>query len=596
VERTNSSAEQDDPLLAVRETFRKDHTLDEFKSAVSQLNVYLTREKESTVGKLTDSESELLRRRLNLSDAEMREVGKSEFTSVDAHYLDECFLFQEGVQSLKLPAGDDLSRAKLTFAWIMRQVWLVERAPARPMPAGVILHMGRGNEVERMHAVLAAWQQVGLDACLLGHKNEAGVIRMWAVGARIGPEIYLFNPRQGVPMLADGANVLTLRAARAKPELLQPSVAGIEGAQDLKQWLERSSLYLAPPLSSLSARMRFLQTVLVGNQSALVSTDPAALEKRFADTSEKVEFWNPPPNLASPTRVLIHFLPLEEGGLDQAAPQFRMYYSYWQELVPWQLMPPQLRAMNQLHPLFFLPFRRLLTDRKESKEADAADQSDDSKRNRLPFIRFLTESEEAQNAATAPSEDPRRPLVKILDHCRPRDSILRGQFDDASHCLMDVLRHISHIQQLAQEPNLDAEAAKWLEQMVAAFGAMARAEKQGKLTDPAYVSAKAQVAELNQHAEKIILLIERSTAEPMAAEATYQMALCKHEQAERLQRIVGADPAERETIQKAWQNAESWWNNYLTKYGTPSPADQKKQALELKKQAHSETERWGAKQ
>jgi hypothetical protein len=594
-ERATTSTEQDDPLVTVRETFRKDHTLDEFKSAVSQLNVYLAREKESPVAKLSETDGEFLRGQLNLNDAELKELGKGEFTPVDAHYLDECFLFQDGIQALKLPASDDLSRAKLAFAWVMREVWLVERA-TRPLPAAVVLHIGRGNDIERMYAALAAWQQLGLDGCLIGQKNEGGVLRMWAMGLRAGSDIYLFNPRQGVPVAAaDGQHVLTLREARSNPELIKSVVAGLEGAENPKQWMERTFPYLSPPLSSLSPRMRFLQTVLSANQTAYVSIDPAAQQKRFADTGEAPQFWNPPNSIATATRVLIHFLPPEEGGLDREPPEYRVYYQYWQQLVPWQAMPPQLR-MNQLRNLFALPFRRLLTDPKESKEAEAAEQTEDTKRRPLPFIRFLTESEEPRDEGPKDQpDDPRQPLVKILQHCRPRDGILRGQFDDASRCLMNVLRHISLIQQrLAQEPNLDAEANQWMEQMLSAYGNLARAEKAGNISDPAYLNAKAQVAELNKRAEKIILLIERASAEPIAAEVTYQMALCKHEQAERLLRITGNDPAERETLHKAWQNAESWWNNFLTKYGGPAPAGQKAQAQELKNQAHAHVERTAA--
>ncbi|HLW66921.1 MAG TPA: hypothetical protein VKS79_16520 [Gemmataceae bacterium] len=593
-ERVTTTAEQDDPLVTVRETFRKDHTLDEFKSAVSQLNVYLAREKESPAGKLSDAEADFLRKQFNLNDAELKELGKGEFTPVDAHYLDECFLFQDGIQALKLPAGDELTRAKLAFAWVMRQVWLQERA-TRPLPAGVVLHVGRGNDIERMYATLAAWQQLGLDGCLIGHKDESGQARMWALGVRVGSDILLFDPRHGVPVAAaDGQPVLALRQARANPDLLKSAAAGNEGADNVKQWVERSAVYLGPSLSSLSPRMRFLQTVFAGNQTANVGIDPAALQERFAETGEKTEFWNPPNSVATPTRVLIHFLPPEEGGLDREQPQFRLYYRYWEQLVPWQQMPSQLK-MNQLRNLFALPFRRLLTDPKESKEAEAAEQSEEAKRPRLPFIRFLTESEgSGDEGPKDQADDPRQPLVKLLEHARPRDGILRGQFDEASRCLMNVLGHISLTQQrLAREPNLEADANQWMEQMLTAYGNMARAEKSGNVTDPAYLAAKGQVAELNRRAEKIILLIEKASAEPIAAEATYQMALCKHEQADRLQRIAVDDPAERETLHKAWQNAESWWNNFLTKY--TAPAAQKAQAQELKNQAHAQVERVGGK-
>src|SRR5262249_40867588 len=161
--------------------------------------------------------------------------------------------------------------------------------------AGTVLLIGRGNEMERMNVALAAWQQLGLDGCLIGHKNEANVFRMWGLGVRLGPEIYLFDPWKGAPLFAaDGKRVVTLREARSNPELLKSALAGVDGAGNLKQWIEQSSVYLSPPIPSLSLRMRFLQTVLSGNQPVIVSINAAELQKRFASTGERVAFWNPP--------------------------------------------------------------------------------------------------------------------------------------------------------------------------------------------------------------------------------------------------------------------------------------------------------------
>ena len=202
----------------------------------------------------------------------------------------------------------------------------------------------------------------------------------------------------------------------------------------------------------------------------------------------------------------------------------------------------------------------------------------------LPFILLFTERRDSPGGGSGDqSNDPRRSLVQILQESWPRDCILRGRYDDASRCLMDVLRHISHNQQrLALERTLDAEATQWIEDMRTAYAALSRAEKSNNPTDNAYLNAKARVMELEKNAEKIMLLIERSMAEPMSAEATFQMALCKHEQAERLSRTAGDAPAERETSLNAWKNAESWWGNYLTKYGPTAPAGQNAHGQEMK--------------
>lgn len=558
-QQTKSSGEQDDPLGTVKESFRKEHSLPECQATVSQLNVYLGREKQSPIAKISAPEMELLTKRLNLTEPELKELGRDEFTPLDAHYMDECFLFHDAIRALKLDWNDSslaghLERARLAFAWAMRQVWFFDRQ-SRPVPAGMALRRGLGNDMDRIHVVLAAWQQLGLDGCLLGNKSAAQGTRFWGVGVRIDSEIYLFHPRQGQPIFAaDGKSILTLRQARANADSLKAALAGVEGSAELGQFVKNSGVYLAPPLSALSPRMRFLQTIVTGSPALQAGIDPTALLKRCADTGEPVEFWNPPKNLSTPTRALIFFLPAEEGGLEQAPPGQRSYDLYYATVVPWHLMPPQLEM------ILGAPRDRL----------------------RAQFSgRFITMMLE-----------PNRPG----EPKRARDCILRGQFDDAAALLMEMLTHISHAQQrLVAEPNLDAEAGKWIDDMRSSYAAMLRGEKNP--TDSSYLNAKAQVSELQKYSEKVFLLIERSVAEPMGAQATFQLALCKHEQAERLGRSRPGNPAGQEDTLAAWKIAQDWWNNFLSLFGSSAvvPPGQLAHARDMAKQAHAEVERFTAK-
>src|SRR5207245_3111116 len=72
-------------------------------------------------------------------------------------------------------------------------------------------------------------------------------------------------------------------------------------------------------------------------------------------------------------------------------------------------------------------------------------------------------------------------------------------------------------------------------------------------------------------------LLQRSAAQPMLDRIVYLLALCKHEQAERLQvRQAGRlnkplSGAAAKASEDAWKSASSWWTSYLREH-TSSPA------------------------
>jgi hypothetical protein len=66
-------------------------------------------------------------------------------------------------------------------------------------------------------------------------------------------------------------------------------------------------------------------------------------------------------------------------------------------------------------------------------------------------------------------------------------------------------------------------------------------------------------------------------ADPMGAEATYLLALSKHEKAERLQARLDALTASKpqgqvKECREAWETAANWWKTYLDDYRTGSAA------------------------
>jgi hypothetical protein len=74
-----------------------------------------------------------------------------------------------------------------------------------------------------------------------------------------------------------------------------------------------------------------------------------------------------------------------------------------------------------------------------------------------------------------------------------------------------------------------------------------------------------------KESEPIMVLLQGAMAGPRSAELVYQLGLCMHERAERLQarldllaRAPGAaaGKAEAERAREAWKDALRWWNTY----------------------------------
>jgi len=153
-------------------------------------------------------------------------------------------------------------------------------------------------------------------------------------------------------------------------------------------------------------------------------------------------------------------------------------------------------------------------------------------------------------------------LDLALEPNRPRDLILRGQFDEASRALSEALSSVQATQQrVGAQQDLEKEAARWANEMQSATAALSRMRDRPQPGDD-LAAARARVESLNKSAGKMLLLIEQAAAEPYAAALTYQMALCLHEQAERRSR----DRISAEAKRAVWTNALSWWNNYLTRF------------------------------
>lgn len=480
---------------------------------------------------LSVTEKEELARVMRLTPAEASEVAQSNFTSTDGWYLSECLLIRAGVKSLRLESKPPLEQARLSFDWVCRLIYIDDRV-GQPVNPWLTFQLGWANPVSRAYAVLAAWQQLGLDGCIVGPPSlkDTDSVKsddsapgsppvyapVRACGVRIGKDIYLFNPTTGRPYPgADGKGVLTLADARAKAEL----VAGQKPADEAKDWRP----FLCPQFAALSMRIRWLEKYNPGNLGVKLHTDVRERLAGFKNDVPEVpcEVWNPTGDSSSLTRILRR-ITIEETNVKS---EFALRDICKAKSLPIGHIPlADLKeagltgdAMGYVLHVFALPFDSL---------------------------RY------------APNT--------------PRDLMIRGQFQQANQSLDVTKQAVDNARtRIQNDRTVQKEFQRWAEEFRKRFFDVNLARDRNPAAVPAAMKALDdwQNIPTNRDIERAFVL--GSAARPLAAEVAFLMAGCAHERAERTQ---SDNPA---TAAANWKNAAEWWNRFLDasiQAGSPFPA------------------------
>ncbi|HEY8505000.1 MAG TPA: hypothetical protein VIL46_10495 [Gemmataceae bacterium] len=547
---------------------RQDPTEQTCRAVLQQLNAQGAGSRRTPP--LTPEQAAALAEQFRLSPGERDELARPEYTRLDAHYLAECLMFAEAAKSmdLDLPAYPERDRAEQAFAWVVRNVYQTARTfPAAP--ATYVALRGSGDGLERSYVFLALLQQLGLDGCLVGppsardrpsfeperlrgEKPRPQPSPFWAVGARVGQDVLLFEPVSGVPWPAPGGKgTATLADLRAGPEAFEGFLAATPALSGVKpEELRRAAVFLSPPLSAMAPRMGRLEEELSEVLTVRLRVDPEGLRKRFGEAAGgkegEVLVWAPPDDPGTRARALGLFLPYESGGLDRTGEsQLKRFDVFRQALVPWEAFPAIFREVGGV------------------VGARVGEQFIQ------PFIRF------------------------VLDPGSPHDLAVRGRLGEAVQQLTQQRDRLTNLSTAAaREPGLEKGAAEWSARARSAFADLSRAERAGdvkamreaesrvKLLMFAWEAASGQEipppaskeeAAARQLSLKARLLLERSMAEQLGLRATFLLAVCMQERAERLQARLdrpgkGVKPPAREDVLDAWKNAQDWWEQYLRQF------------------------------
>jgi len=543
------------PISAVVQPLQKAGDLEACKNTILSLEAFRERPELETK-RLSESDLKALSEWARLEDIDRPEVVRAELSanSLDPHYLAEALLLHDVAHSLGLEQQPPLKQAILVFDWICRQVYLQDRF-LPPVPVWYILQRGSGSGLERAYVFLAMLRQIGLVGCLIGppgaadqmsYYTESGSTKptfatFWAVGVRIGGELYLFDPWNGRAYPGPkGQGIATLRQAHSDEGLLvewkglQPPPATVKS----EDW-KGAELSLALPLTGMAPRMATLEKVL-GDLGVKLAADPLAARARFekeVQPAKPLRFWNSPNDAFTPTRVLGRFLPLEQGGLDRSPAGQRISELYERDLVPKSLFP----------------------------EIDLDPAGDPMRRLQGYFHMSLVPPLELKNI-------PMRDRLRQLASGSPRDRLLRGQWLEATKLLAQKREESQRLREyLLLDKDLQKGADEWAAEAVKRFAAINRARSRN---DPLELQqAEARLNEFLSPKEsgsrgKGFELIDLAVSQIVQADATYLLALTFHERAERLQAQYDKQPTadSAKSVQSEWKNCRDWWQRFLSNY------------------------------
>jgi hypothetical protein len=530
-----SNTSRPDPWEQAVRQLRKETTFSACRAVLQQLNQELAADESLRAAPARSQTLTQLQRLLPLDPADREQLQAASFTPHDAAYLADCLYLRDASRQIVLPELNPQQKAERAFAWVCRQVWLqpwllsTERGVmATALPPTAVLRRGHGSGLERMYVWLALLQQMGLDACLIGPPEAvdqaAGYVAVrgnqvltgaprgpfWAVGVRLPDgDIALFDPWRGRPFPATW-RTLQAKAADYTQWFHSEPNSGLTAEQ-----LQHAVVYLTVPLNALAPRLRLLQEKMGEPLGVVVSIDGEALRQRFAAWQPR--FWNPPQDRFAYGRTSRTFLPTDQGGDDTAPMGERLFDLYYLHQLPTaeQVIPAELRQ-------------------------NAALVRDVGER--------LAQAARSHYA------------VRFLEPPTPRERIQRGQFQEAARLLVGLQDEFGRgLSRIRNTPDAERLRRDWIQRAAELY------EQLGRQADA--------VTRIEQHwrHEAAALLLDQAVSEIGQAEATFLLALCQHEQAERVQlRYEHATGAETDRLRRdardAWQIAARAWRTYRGQY------------------------------
>ncbi len=522
----------EDPWPAAVTALRKESTPGGLARVLGELSAAAGGDAKFAPEAVPPSAEAALKDLARLTDDDLKAIRPAGYSALDPHYLAECLYLRDIARTLDATGLPPDQKARRAFDWVCRQVVLAPASlPGRgvfpPAPPTLVLRRGAGSGLERAYVLLALGQQVGVNFALIGPADAADKTwqfdpapqpnqpprgPFWAVGVPTGGGVLLFDPWRNVPFTKpDNPAPVTLAEAVADPAL----AAGVPADR-----VKASVPFLSVPLSALAPRLKRLEAELKADAPRLFVDLPAAA-KAFADrTKSAPQVWNPPGDLFSYPRALAGFTPVADGGT-LADPNLPLLFKRSQ-------VPDSLMQAGFAPGLATTPTDLGAPDAVQQLQAVSLGQFAEQ---------FLVDPSPRERTQRGQPEAVRQ-LVAL------RDDFLKGQ------------------ERLRTDRDREAVVREWVGEARERCRKLAAARDRNPA---ALADAQAAFQKFWQDSRRAwAVLVDVAVTDAGAAEATFLLALVRHEQAEREQVKVARQPTAdgRRTAADAWAEARGWWARY----------------------------------
>lgn len=521
--------EPENPWAKAASALRKETDAATCRRALTDLTTATSAPGGAPLPALPDADRKALQVALGLTDDDVREIAGASFTALDAAHLAESFYLRDVAATLDASGQPAAVKAERALALIGRQV---QRIPFRGAnsgtPPALTLRRGSGTGLDRAVAFAALCRQLDLDAFLVASPaanawppadpkpDQPTPEPFWAVGVRDGAAVLLYDPVRGLPVPGPTpGKPATLAEVKANPDLLKPwaadKVAPVPTADEIKA----SVLFPAVPMSAVSARMAVFQQSAGNELGVRAAVNWVRLAKEAEPTGAALAAWTPKGFPLTPARAQREFLTVADGGTAEPgrAVWLRDYFAGQLPSFP----PPGEVELGYLERYFTLT--------------------------RGMYARAVIES-------------------------APRERLQRGQYLDVTQLLVKMRDEYRTLTTLAGgDPTRNAAVVEWVKQVNAMYRRLTVARLDAGSSADAAAAARQLEADIQKKwaEQPVQTLVAGTVAEPVLQEATYLLALVKHEQAERAQLAAGrkdAGPTEAADAKARWKDAHGWWQRY----------------------------------
>jgi len=181
----------------------------------------------------------------------------------------------------------EVARVRALFDWTVRNVQLEAEDARKPHRPWQVLLFGRGTAEQRAWVFALLCRQQGVEVVLLNAaKGGGGDGVYWLAAAVIGQQLYLFDPRLGLPLPGPGGDgVATLQQVQQDDALLRQLDLEDEAYPLTADALREISPQLVADPFDLTRRALQLESKLTGQDQLVLASRPSELAQRLHEVS-----------------------------------------------------------------------------------------------------------------------------------------------------------------------------------------------------------------------------------------------------------------------------------------------------------------------